>query len=178
MKKIKFTRLMMSNYNDLDTLKSLENKLLLPSDKNMLLMLTNVSYETVEEKYGRKENKTRQVTYLYCDLRGYNRKGSFVGLYDADIIAQYLEMYEFHRWRTNYIGFAKQWDLMHAEQEKAVKRTKYGSEWMSDVITAIEEEKMLMATKIYMEVTGKGLKESKDAVFALRDELETETKNQ
>ena len=173
MAKIKLTR-----YIDLASLRSVENKPLMFSGVNRLLMITGIKIVEVTETYGRK-NKTRNVQYLICTIYGWNDKGEFVGTYDDEVTERYLEAYDVLQLRKNYISFKKQWDAMHAKftalnnplqtLENAVNgvEDELSEEVALEIARCIREDRKLLAMKLYKTATGKSLEETKEYIKQL-----------
>lgn len=113
-------RIKLNRYIDLSAVRAVENKLLLFNGDHHMLMITDVKTTTGDETYGRKNNKTRQVEYLQCQIYGYNSSGEFVGTHDKSTVERYLEYNLFHL-RKNYLEFKKQWEAMTALEEKINK---------------------------------------------------------
>ena len=107
-----------SMLNSVNDIKSVENKLLLGGENHRLIMFTDVKVVTEEETYGRKNNKTRNVRYMYCKLHGWNNDGDFTGHYSEELVSFYLRNYSILRLRRNYLDFKKQLDAMLAVEEK------------------------------------------------------------
>ena len=103
---------------DISAVRNVQNKLLLFSGANHMILITDVKVTTETETYGRKQNKTRQVEYLYCTIYGWNNKGEFVGTYDQDVSRRYLENYRLMEMRKNYLDFEKQYLAMSAKEEQ------------------------------------------------------------
>ena len=103
---------------DISAVRNVENKLLMFSQANRMILITGVQVITETETYGRKKNKTRQVKYLQCIIYGWNGDGEFVGTFDEDVSRRYLENYNLMNMRKNYLEFEKQYLAMSAKEEQ------------------------------------------------------------
>jgi ribosomal protein L7/L12 len=168
-------RIKLNSSISLSTLKCVENQLLMFSGAHRMLMISNIRVEDTEEVYGRRMNKTRQVQYLYCILYGWNEKGEFVGTYDHEVTERYLETYDFLHMRKNYLEFKKQWTAMHAKctalnnplQTLENPVQELDDDIKLEIARCIQQDKPLLAVKIYKGATGKSLEEAKEYVQSL-----------
>jgi hypothetical protein len=103
---------------DISAVRNVENKLLMFSQANRMILITGVKVTTETETYGRKKNKTRQVKYLQCIIYGWNGDGEFVGTFDEDVSRRYLENYNLMNMRKTYMEFEKQYLAMSAKEEQ------------------------------------------------------------
>ena len=164
----------LTKYIELASLKAVENQLLIFSGDHHMLLITGVKVTKGTETYGRKNNKTRDVEYLQCTMYGWNGKGEFVGTYDSETVKRYLE-YDLLHLRKNYIEFKKQWTAMHAKctavnnplqtLENPVQELDHDVQ--EEIVRCIQEDKPLLAVKLYKVATVKTLEESKEYIKSL-----------
>ena len=91
-----------------------ENKLLMYSQSNRMIMFTDVSFTKETETYGRKKNKSREVEFLQCKMHGWNQDGEFTGTYSAEQVLFVLNHYHLMHMLKTMIEFEKQYLAMKA----------------------------------------------------------------
>ena len=155
-------RIKMSSKLPVDTLKILENKLLMFDRNSDVIMFTNVEIISDNEKYGLKKNKTRKVNYLQCKLYGFDKKDEQIFEHKEDFVKTVLTLFNITEMRYNYLDHLKELNAMQ-EFEKKLNEPSY----MENVLAFLKENKLLSATKEYKQATNKSLQESKNDVLEI-----------
>ena len=110
-------KLKLNSYLDTGMIRSCENEMLLLEHQAMLFMITRVRFFKETETYGRKDNKTREVRYMECELLTWNSDGHFISTFDEFNTRRLLER-NLMVMRRNYIDFEKGWKALHEWQDK------------------------------------------------------------
>jgi hypothetical protein len=110
-------KIKLSKGDDISTLRSVENKLLMTA-QGVIVMFTGVHITEEEERYGRKNNKTRQVRYLNCTLHGYNSKGELLGTHDTFQTEYIVRRYDLFAIRRKYLDHIKALEAMQVLEEQ------------------------------------------------------------
>ena len=110
--KIKVDKLYHSNDIKSD-LRAVQNKLLMYSQSNRIIMFTDVSFPVETETYGRKK-KTREVQYLQCKMHGWNQDGEFCGTYTERQVTFVLNTYRLLVMLKTMMEFERQYQGMKA----------------------------------------------------------------
>jgi ribosomal protein L7/L12 len=166
-------KIKLNKYIDVSSIKNVENQLLMFSRDHHMLLITGVKVTQGTETYGRKDNKTRDVQYLECTIYGWNGKGDFIGVYDENTAERYLENYDLLEMRKNYLEFKKQWSAMHAKCTavnnplQTLVNATLSPDVEKEINRCIQEDKPLLAVKLYKVETGCTLNEAKEYIKSL-----------
>lgn len=132
------------------------------------------------KKFKRKRKKQDMTPKLYVvdmKVEGYNGTLKFIGTYDEDYCKRMVLSHDdpyYHEYNLNDMAGA--WmDIVEQQEAFLEHEAKMkADQYMDTVKSLIKEDKPLQATKVYKDATGKSLKDSKDFVLGLRDEMEAE----